>query len=120
MSSPAAPGNHSHSHGHSHGSPDAAAAPVRTRSGAASTTLRAHSHASTGRTGESAVHRRQAARSMAGLLNLVADASHNFTDGLAIAASFMASPQVRAVRSLVSARPDPPLRHGAAACSDGA
>lgn len=29
------------------------------------------------------------------LLNLVADFMHNFTDGMAIAASFMSSPAVR-------------------------
>lgn len=31
---------------------------------------------------------------MAGVLNVIADASHNFTDGMAIAASFTASPQL--------------------------
>ena len=45
---------------------------------------------------------------MAGLLNLVADAAHNFTDGLAIAASFMVSPQVRSGHRGVLAGAAPP------------
>ena len=37
---------------------------------------------------------------MAGWLNLAADFAHNFTDGLAIAASFSASPKIGLITSL--------------------
>ena len=69
---------HGHSHGHSHGSKGAGQA------GAESSAAGSASAAGAGAADDARVHGLR----VSGILNLVADAAHNFTDGMAIAASF--------------------------------
>lgn len=52
-----------------------------------------HSHATTSNNSPAATSA-VTSLTVAGLLNLAADAAHNFTDGMAIAASFLVSPQM--------------------------
>lgn len=98
---------HSHSHSHSHAlpEPDATSTAVEAN-GSAATGIKARKQANGAPPAEKANELVAPAKEMnnsvklAGILNMVADFTHNITDGLAMSASFYASPTVGATTTM--------------------
>ena len=105
-------GGHSHSHGHAHDEPEAATE----NSGATTATdtdidskesLRSRKSATNGTiaqansaTEKAKVREVSASAKLGGYLNLIADFTHNITDGLALSSSFYASPTLGATTTV--------------------
>lgn len=101
-------GGHNHSHGHDHGEPKAVAG----TSGTAVTTgvdvdskdsLRARKAATNGTVAVPEKEKERevgASAKLGGYLNLIADFTHNITDGLALSSSFYASPTIGATTTV--------------------
>ncbi|TLD31393.1 hypothetical protein PspLS_02860 [Pyricularia sp. CBS 133598] len=113
-------GGHDHSHGHSHGAHkhDATAEVVsatsvdtgkgaRSRKGAG-----AEAAAANGSKEVATVKEPAQQVNSSGLLNLIADFTHNITDGLAMSASFYASPTIGATTALAVALHECPHQVG--------
>ncbi|SPN97547.1 related to catecholamines up protein [Cephalotrichum gorgonifer] len=92
---------HDHSHGHAHAEEDASAVSSSVDTGKSGTKSRKKKAGSTVAAPEP-VENSGPSQSMklGGLLNLIADFTHNITDGLAMSASFYASPTVGASTTL--------------------
>jgi zinc transporter 7 len=92
---------HDHSHGHSHDMVDTAAKATGIDAGGSKDSLRARKPAA----GEKAVSVEKdkeisASVKLGGYLNLIADFTHNITDGLALSSSFYASPTIGATTTV--------------------
>ena len=95
--------SHGHSHGHAHGKiegADKAAASAKASgsdSGAQTDGLRQRNSEKAGTKSVVPVEQESGPSSNRGYLNIIADFTHNITDGLAMASSFYASPTVGAL-----------------------
>ncbi|KAG6121713.1 hypothetical protein E4U14_001478 [Claviceps sp. LM454 group G7] len=98
---------HGHGHGvHSHGGDEDAAVVATGVEGVGEGALKARKK--TGKKGEKAVDKRGSSKEkevnpsvkLGGYLNLIADFTHNITDGLAMSASFYASPTIGATTTV--------------------
>ncbi|RFU24497.1 hypothetical protein B7463_g11840, partial [Scytalidium lignicola] len=93
---------HSHSHGHSHGEKDerdtAVSSSVEGKGNAKSRKKENGNKASVG--AQEKEKEMNASVKLAGYLNLIADFTHNITDGLALSSSFYASPTIGATTTV--------------------
>ncbi|KAL8408151.1 hypothetical protein RB594_006809 [Gaeumannomyces avenae] len=115
-------GGHDHSHGHSHShshdvsTPSASSTAVDVGSGVKSRKRDTAAAAAGEMTpeGDESKDKDAAAQSVnsSGLLNLIADFTHNITDGLAMSASFYASPTIGATTALAVALHECPHQVG--------
>ncbi|KAK5196468.1 hypothetical protein LTR99_005256 [Exophiala xenobiotica] len=103
--------SHSHSHEHEHAANGSASASASTTSAAQSKSNGDLRKRSKGQTGKEEQEEREPAKTqslepinpsvkLAGLLNLIADFTHNITDGLALSSSFYASPALGATTTM--------------------
>lgn len=98
--------DHSHGHAHSHSHEDVDASAIATGASAtdAKDALRARKPNTTSATPTAAEQEKQkeinASVKLGGYLNLVADFTHNITDGLALSSSFYASPTIGATTTV--------------------
>lgn len=96
-------GGHDHSHGHAHGKVEASAKASGADLQDSKDSLRARKPASNG-TATSATPEKEkeisASVKLGGYLNLIADFTHNITDGLAMSSSFYASPTIGATTTV--------------------
>ncbi|KUI68515.1 Zinc transporter SLC39A7 [Cytospora mali] len=97
--------DHGHSHGHAHGHEDSGSATSTAMEGADAKGVKARRKAdgTTATTSEKVVAEEKEISSsvkLAGILNMIADFTHNITDGLAMSASFYASPTVGATTTM--------------------
>jgi len=96
-------GGHDHSHGHSHEKIDAAATTSGAYTGDSKDSLRSRKSATNGKDSSApAVVEKEinASAKLGGYLNLIADFTHNITDGLALSSSFYASPTIGATTTV--------------------
>jgi zinc transporter 7 len=96
-------GGHDHSHGHSHEKTDAAATTSGADIGDSKDSLRSRKSAANGKNSSApAVVEKEinASVKLGGYLNLIADFTHNITDGLALSSSFYASPTIGATTTV--------------------
>ncbi|KAH8722663.1 ZIP zinc transporter-like protein [Phaeosphaeriaceae sp. PMI808] len=97
-------GGHDHSHGHSHEKVDVAAKTTGAKKNASTDSLRARKSAGNGVTlpteVQSTAKEINASVKLGGYLNLIADFTHNITDGLALSSSFYASPTIGATTTV--------------------
>lgn len=95
-------GGHDHSHSHSHEKVEASAKTSGIDTGDSKETLRARKPASNGVTPAATESEKEINPSvkMGGYLNLIADFTHNITDGLALSSSFYASPTIGATTTV--------------------
>ncbi|UPX17405.1 uncharacterized protein EKO05_0007764 [Ascochyta rabiei] len=96
-------GGHDHSHGHSHEKAEASAKSTGIETNGSEGTVRARKHAAndaavaTEKEKEKEIN---ASVKLGGYLNLIADFTHNITDGLALSSSFYASPTIGATTTV--------------------
>jgi zinc transporter 7 len=96
-------GGHDHSHGHSHEKVDVAATTSGAEISDSKDSLRARKPAANGKNASApAVVEKEinASVKLGGYLNLIADFTHNITDGLALSSSFYASPTIGATTTV--------------------
>jgi zinc transporter 7 len=98
-------GGHDHSHGHSHEKVDATAQATAVETNGSKDTLRARKAGSSEKKSAVAVPNQtekeiNASVKLGGYLNLIADFTHNITDGLALSSSFYASPTIGATTTV--------------------
>jgi zinc transporter 7 len=98
-------GGHSHSHGHDHHHAEVVAKTSAVELDDAASSLRARKPATTGVTPPATpVPEKEkeisASVKLGGYLNLIADFTHNITDGLALSSSFYASPTIGATTTV--------------------
>ncbi|KAF2818670.1 Zip-domain-containing protein [Ophiobolus disseminans] len=95
-------GGHDHSHGHSHEQIEASAKTSGIDTGNSKDALRARKPAANGATPAVTEPEKEINPSvkMGGYLNLIADFTHNITDGLALSSSFYASPTIGATTTV--------------------
>lgn len=91
--------SHDHGHGHSHGKPEAIASGVETDAGAANGLKSRKKNEAVG-VKEVVEVTKEVNVKLGGYLNLIADFTHNITDGLAMSASFYASPTIGATTTV--------------------
>lgn len=94
---------HDHSHGHSHAKVDASATTTSASTGDAKDSLRARkptNNAATSVIEKEKEKEINASVKLGGYLNLIADFTHNITDGLALSSSFYASPTIGATTTV--------------------
>ncbi|KAK7743146.1 hypothetical protein SLS53_004231 [Cytospora paraplurivora] len=96
--------DHSHAHGHTHQDGDGADGATSTAiEGADTKGVKARKNKANDTTGEKQATQEKETNSsvkLAGVLNMIADFTHNITDGLAMSASFYASPTVGATTTM--------------------
>lgn len=95
--------DHSHGHGHVHETVEPVAKATGTDSKDAQDTLRARKPAANGTTPPTTTGNEKeinASVKLGGYLNLIADFTHNITDGLALSSSFYASPTIGATTTV--------------------
>ncbi|ROW16862.1 hypothetical protein VPNG_01752 [Cytospora leucostoma] len=96
--------DHGHAHGHTHQDGDGAVGATSTAiEGADTKGVKARKNKTNDTTGEKQATQEKEANSsvkLAGVLNMIADFTHNITDGLAMSASFYASPTVGATTTM--------------------
>ena len=99
-------GGHDHSHGRSHEKVEVAAKSTGTETNSSKDTLRARKPAANGIISPSTTLPTEtekeinASVKLGGYLNLIADFTHNITDGLALSSSFYASPTIGATTTV--------------------
>lgn len=98
-------GGHDHSHGHSHGKVEATAKTSGADIADSKNSLRARKSAANGATPTAAPAAEEKddinpSVKLGGYLNLIADFTHNITDGLAMSSSFYASPTIGATTTV--------------------
>lgn len=99
-------GGHDHSHGHSHGETKVAANTTGADTAESKDSLRARKPAANGITAPTTPLQPEtekeinASVKLGGYLNLIADFTHNITDGLALSSSFYASPTIGATTTV--------------------
>lgn len=98
-------GGHDHSHGHSHEKVDATAKTTAVETNGSKDTLRARKAGANDNKSAVAVPTQiekeiNASVKLGGYLNLIADFTHNITDGLALSSSFYASPTIGATTTV--------------------
>ncbi|KAF2026437.1 ZIP zinc transporter-like protein [Setomelanomma holmii] len=96
-------GGHDHSHGHSHEKVEASAKATGADANGSKDSLRARKPAADGTTAPATVESEKeinASVKLGGYLNLIADFTHNITDGLALSSSFYASPTIGATTTV--------------------
>ncbi|OAK95397.1 ZIP zinc transporter-like protein [Phaeosphaeriaceae sp. SRC1lsM3a] len=98
-------GGHDHSHGHSHEKVETAAKATGIETNGSKDALRARKPAANGEKSSTAVATSSekeisASVKLGGYLNLIADFTHNITDGLALSSSFYASPTIGATTTV--------------------
>jgi zinc transporter 7 len=99
-------GGHDHSHGHSHEKVDTAATTSGAEIGDSKDLVRARKSATNGNSSTAPAVAAQtekeinASVKLGGYLNLIADFTHNITDGLALSSSFYASPTIGATTTV--------------------
>lgn len=98
-------GGHDHSHAHSHDNADATAKTTGVHVHGSTDSLRARKPAADGNTSASDAPAEKekdinASVKLGGYLNLIADFTHNITDGLALSSSFYASPTIGATTTV--------------------
>ncbi|KAF1831137.1 ZIP zinc transporter-like protein [Decorospora gaudefroyi] len=98
-------GGHDHSHGHSHEKVEASAKATGVDSNSSKDSVRARKPAPNGTSSAadtSAEKKKEinASVKLGGYLNLIADFTHNITDGLALSSSFYASPTIGATTTV--------------------
>lgn len=99
-------GGHDHSHGHSHAEEGSSAATTGANSDKSSGELKQRKSATSGQeqtaTSTDSTPEREISPSvkLGGYLNLIADFTHNITDGLALSSSFYASPTIGATTTV--------------------
>jgi zinc transporter 7 len=95
-------GGHDHSHGHVHEKVDASATATGVEKSGSKDALRARKSVANTATDVSAPSEKEINSSvkLAGYLNLIADFTHNITDGLALSSSFYASPTIGATTTV--------------------
>jgi zinc transporter 7 len=95
-------GGHDHSHGHSHEKVEATAKTTSVDVGSAKDGVRSRKSGSneTSSVVETAEKEINASVKLGGYLNLIADFTHNITDGLALSSSFYASPTIGATTTV--------------------
>lgn len=92
--------DHSHGHGHSHGTvPPSATTSALEKDDKDGSTLRARKSSSEAITKPEAKEPNASVK-LGGYLNLIADFTHNITDGLALSSSFYASPTIGATTTV--------------------
>lgn len=89
---------HGHSHGHSHESKQSSKEKEEKQDGKEG--VRQRSKEANTKSGKSGKEKRRTDMTVSGYLNLAADFTHNFTDGLAIGASFLVSSSVGIVTTI--------------------
>jgi zinc transporter 7 len=97
-------GGHDHSHGHSHEKVDATATTSGAEIGEAKESVRARKSGANGNNSVAPAVQTEkeinASVKLGGYLNLIADFTHNITDGLALSSSFYASPTIGATTTV--------------------
>jgi zinc transporter 7 len=99
-------GGHDHSHSHSHEKPEVTAKATGVDSKDSKDTLRARKPDVNGKTSSAVSAPTQSEKEinasvkLGGYLNLIADFTHNITDGLALSSSFYASPTIGATTTV--------------------
>jgi zinc transporter 7 len=97
-------GGHDHSHGHSHEKVDATATTSGAEIGEAKDSVRARKSGANGNNSVAPAVQTEkeinASVKLGGYLNLIADFTHNITDGLALSSSFYASPTIGATTTV--------------------
>lgn len=95
-------GGHDHSHGHSHGKVDDTAKTTGVDVGNSKDGVRSRKAGANGTSSvvETAEKEINASVKLGGYLNLIADFTHNITDGLALSSSFYASPTIGATTTV--------------------
>lgn len=95
-------GGHDHSHGHSHAEPTAASTTSSEANGKKSGELKQRKSKSAKEVSEDSTPEKEINPSvkLGGYLNLIADFTHNITDGLALSSSFYASPTIGATTTV--------------------
>jgi zinc transporter 7 len=96
-------GGHDHSHGHSHEKVEVAAKSTGAEANGSKDSLRARKPAANGTTTPAVTESEKeinASVKLGGYLNLIADFTHNITDGLALSSSFYASPTIGATTTV--------------------
>lgn len=97
-------GGHDHSHGHSHEQVETAAKTTGLELNGSKDSVRARKSAGNGSSASAppAVQEKEinASVKLGGYLNLIADFTHNITDGLALSSSFYASPTIGATTTV--------------------
>ncbi|KAF3387726.1 hypothetical protein F1880_001169 [Penicillium rolfsii] len=96
-------GGHDHSHGHSHAEPTAASTTSSEANGRKSGELKQRTSNKSGKeVSEDSTSEKEINPSvkLGGYLNLIADFTHNITDGLALSSSFYASPTIGATTTV--------------------
>jgi zinc transporter 7 len=95
-------GGHDHSHGQSHEKVEAAATTTGAETNGSKDSLRARKPAANAAISAPAQSEKEinASVKLGGYLNLVADFTHNITDGLALSSSFYASPTIGATTTV--------------------
>jgi zinc transporter 7 len=95
-------GGHDHSHGHSHEKVEATAKTTSVDVGTSKDGVRSRKSGANGTSSvvETAEKEINASVKLGGYLNLIADFTHNITDGLALSSSFYASPTIGATTTV--------------------
>jgi zinc transporter 7 len=99
-------GGHEHSHAHSHDKPEVAAKATGVDTNGSKDTLRARKPDANGKSSAADLVPTQSEKEinasvkLGGYLNLIADFTHNITDGLALSSSFYASPTIGATTTV--------------------
>lgn len=98
-------GGHDHSHGHSHEKVDAVAKSTGIETNGSKDAVRSRKPAANGEKSSAVVPTSSekeisASVKLGGYLNLIADFTHNITDGLALSSSFYASPTIGATTTV--------------------
>jgi zinc transporter 7 len=97
-------GGHDHSHGHSHDKIDATATTSSAEIGDSKDSVRARKAGANGNNSVAPAVQTEkeinASVKLGGYLNLIADFTHNITDGLALSSSFYASPTIGATTTV--------------------
>jgi len=95
-------GGHDHSHGHSHDKVEASAKTTGVDVGSSKDGVRSRKSGTNGTSSvvETAEKEINASVKLGGYLNLIADFTHNITDGLALSSSFYASPTIGATTTV--------------------